>query len=47
LDIEIPIPRHNEVLVQIDARPIQPADFMFIEGRYGDRGRHQSGGHRG
>ena len=28
------VPRPGEVLVRVDARPIQPADFMFVEGRY-------------
>jgi NADPH:quinone reductase-like Zn-dependent oxidoreductase len=34
MDIPVPSPRLGEVLVQVDARPIQPADIMFIEGRY-------------
>jgi NADPH2:quinone reductase len=33
-DVAVPSPRANEVLVRADARPIQPADFMFIEGHY-------------
>jgi NADPH2:quinone reductase len=34
LDVKVPVPSGDEVLVRVDARPIQPADFMFIEGRY-------------
>jgi NADPH:quinone reductase-like Zn-dependent oxidoreductase len=33
-DVEVPAPHEGEALVRVDARPIQPADFMFIEGRY-------------
>lgn len=33
-DIEVPQPSEGEVLVRIDARPIQPSDLMFIGGRY-------------
>jgi NADPH:quinone reductase-like Zn-dependent oxidoreductase len=33
-DMEVPAPAAGEVLVKVDARPIQPADIMFIEGRY-------------
>jgi len=33
-DIDIPVPRAEEVLVRVAARPVQPADIMFIEGRY-------------
>ena len=33
-DIDMPRPARGEVLVQVAARPIQPADLMFIAGRY-------------
>ena len=33
-EIEAPAPARGEVLVRVDARPIQPADIMFIGGRY-------------
>lgn len=33
-EVGLPTPRDGEVLVRVDARPIQPADFMFIGGRY-------------
>lgn len=32
--IQIPTPGPDEVLVRVEARPVQPADIMFIEGRY-------------
>jgi len=32
--VPVPTPGPGEVLVKIEARPIQPADFMFIGGRY-------------
>jgi len=33
-DIPPPTPDQNQVLIRVIARPIQPADFLFIEGRY-------------
>jgi len=33
-EIDAPSPAQGEVLVRIDARPIQPSDFMFIGGSY-------------
>ncbi|HET9112742.1 MAG TPA: alcohol dehydrogenase catalytic domain-containing protein [Burkholderiales bacterium] len=33
-DMPCPVPDRNQVLVRVAARPIQPADFLFIEGRY-------------
>ncbi len=33
-DISTPSPVAGQVLVRVSARPIQPADFMFIQGRY-------------
>jgi NADPH:quinone reductase len=33
-DIPIPVPKEKEVLVRILASPVNPADNMFIEGRY-------------
>jgi NADPH2:quinone reductase len=33
-DIPSPVPMRGEVLIKVVARPIQPADFLFIEGRY-------------
>ncbi|MHB1605858.1 MAG: alcohol dehydrogenase catalytic domain-containing protein [Leptospirales bacterium] len=33
-DMPIPVPDRGQVLVRVAARPIQPADFLFIEGRY-------------
>ena len=32
--VPVPTPGPGEVLVKVEARPIQPADFMFIGGRY-------------
>jgi NADPH:quinone reductase-like Zn-dependent oxidoreductase len=34
LDVPIPTPGEGELLVRIEASPIQPSDFMFIAGRY-------------
>jgi NADPH2:quinone reductase len=33
-EVDTAVPRGDEVLVRVEARPIHPADFMFIEGRY-------------
>ncbi|MBI4794001.1 MAG: zinc-binding dehydrogenase [Deltaproteobacteria bacterium] len=33
-DIPSPSPGPDQVLIEVSARTIQPADFMFIEGRY-------------
>lgn len=33
-DVPIPAIRRDEVLVKMEARPIQPSDFMFIAGHY-------------
>ena len=33
-DIPVPAPGRDQALIRVAARPIQPADFMFIEGRY-------------
>ncbi len=33
-DISSPIANQDQVLIQVAARPIQPADFLFIGGRY-------------
>lgn len=33
-EVEVPLLSSGEVLVKVDARPIQPADFMFIGDRY-------------
>ena len=33
-DISLPVPGRGQVLIHVAARPIQPADFLFIEGRY-------------
>lgn len=33
-DIPAPIPNQGQVLIRVAARPIQPADFLFIGGRY-------------
>jgi len=33
-DMPPPAPDRGQVLIQVAARPIQPADFLFIEGRY-------------
>jgi NADPH:quinone reductase-like Zn-dependent oxidoreductase len=33
-DISSPSPNAGQVLIRVSARPIQPADFMFIQGRY-------------
>ena len=33
-EIDVPVPARGEALVRVDVRPIQPADFMFIGGRY-------------
>ncbi|MDA8361721.1 MAG: alcohol dehydrogenase catalytic domain-containing protein [Gammaproteobacteria bacterium] len=33
-DMPSPVPGRGQVLIQVAARPIQPADFLFIEGRY-------------
>lgn len=33
-DIPPPTPDQNQVLIRVIARSIQPADFLFIEGRY-------------
>lgn len=32
--VPVPTPGPGEVLIKVEARPIQPADFMFIGGRY-------------
>lgn len=32
--LDVPRPGPGEVLVRVDSRPIQPADILFIEGRY-------------
>lgn len=32
--LDVPTPASGEVLVKIDARPLHPADMMFIGGRY-------------
>ena len=29
-----PLPGRDEVIVRVEARPVQPADFMFIGNRY-------------
>lgn len=34
VDMEIPRPAENEALIHVSARPIQPSDLMFVEGRY-------------
>ena len=33
-DMPSPVPSRDQVLIHVAARPIQPADFLFIEGRY-------------
>ena len=33
-EIAAPLPGAGELLIQVSARPIHPADFMFIAGRY-------------
>ena len=33
-DISSPVPNADQVLIRVSARPIQPADFLFIQGRY-------------
>jgi len=33
-EVDTPAPARGEVLIRVDARPIQPSDFMFIGGRY-------------
>lgn len=33
-DVPVPAPAPGQVLVRVVARPIQPADFLFIGGRY-------------
>lgn len=33
-DIHSPVPNQDQVLIHVAARTIQPADFLFIEGRY-------------
>ncbi len=33
-DISSPAPNADQVLIRVSARPIQPADFLFIQGRY-------------
>ena len=33
-DIPSPSPAADQVLIRVSARPIQPADFLFIQGRY-------------
>ena len=33
-DMPSPVPGRGQVLIHVAARPIQPADFLFIEGRY-------------
>ena len=33
-DLPSPVPGRGQVLIHVAARPIQPADFLFIEGRY-------------
>ncbi len=33
-DISSPTPNADQVLIRVSARPIQPADFLFIQGRY-------------
>lgn len=33
-DISSPSPNADQVLLRVSARPIQPADFLFIQGRY-------------
>jgi NADPH:quinone reductase-like Zn-dependent oxidoreductase len=33
-EVDMPSLSHGEVLVRVDARSIQPSDFMFIGGRY-------------
>ena len=34
IELAVPQPAQGEVLVRMDARPIQPSDLMFIGGRY-------------
>lgn len=33
-EVAPPKPQPHEILVKVQARPIQPADFLFIEGKY-------------
>lgn len=33
-NISCPSPKADQVLIKVSARPIQPADFLFIQGRY-------------
>ena len=33
-DIAPPIAGQDQVLIRVSSRPIHPADFLFIEGRY-------------
>ena len=33
-EVAAPVPGAGELLIQVSARPIHPADFMFIAGRY-------------
>lgn len=33
-DISSPAPERGQVLIRVTSRTIQPADFLFIEGRY-------------
>jgi len=34
---EIPEPKHGEVLVRVEAAPINPSDIVFLKGQYGIR----------
>lgn len=34
-DFPIPEPKENEVLVKVEAAPINPSDLLYIDGKYG------------
>lgn len=34
LDIEIPIPGDNDVIIKVHAAPVNPSDIAFIQGSY-------------
>lgn len=36
-DVEIPVPKDGEVLVKMEASPINPSDIAFMKGVYGTK----------